>query len=158
MRPNGNEAPLVLQRRIPARRLTFSEENRIGCGDVFKHINSSALTFGICYLVLKLLVRSVWYCPEERRPGYIRHFFIIRSLDFAAVMFLCATAFFILNTKGWAATAVVTAGLILWDLLLRGIFLHLEARRLCQHSRHHNMSMRHAKRRLRRRAKQESPF
>ncbi|MEI6084316.1 MAG: hypothetical protein WCS70_08450 [Verrucomicrobiota bacterium] len=125
---------------------------------MFRYINGSALTFCISYLILKFLARSVWYRPEERRPGYLRHFFIIRSLDFVAVLSLVATTFFVLNTKGWKAAAIVTMGLILWDLLLRTCFLNLEARRLCKHSRHHGMDMRHARRRLRRRAKQESPF
>jgi len=123
-----------------------------------KEINVYAFTFGISYCLLKLLVRWVWYRPEERRPGFIRHFFVIRSLDFVAVMFLCATTFFIIIQEGWLPAGAVTAGLIAMDLLLRAIFLHLEARRVCQRSRHHHMSIRHAKSRLRRRAKQESPF
>lgn len=138
--------------------LDFSRARSKTPPSVSADVNIYALVCGIGFCLLKLMVRWVWYRPEERRPGFIRHFFIIRSLDFLAVMFLTATVFFIVNLQGWLRALIVAGGMIAFDLLLRAFFLHLEARRLCKRSRHHNMSMRHARHRLRRRARQESPF
>lgn len=115
-----------------------------------------AILAGILYCALKLLVRWVWYKPEELRPGFIRHFFVVRTLDMAAVMALLATVFFGFNLRGWRMGGLLAAGLIGYDLLLRSVFLHIEAQRLCRHSKHYNL--RGAKRKLRHRAKRESPF
>lgn len=121
-------------------------------------INLPALICAVTFMILKLLVRWVWYRPEHLRPGFLRHFFVIRALDFIAVLFFSATFFWMVNTGDWVRTLLIVLGLAAYDLLWRQFFLTVEARRLCHHSKQHHMDMKHAKHRLRRRAKQESPF
>lgn len=110
----------------------------------------------IVYLALKLLVRWVWYRPEHLRPGFLRHYFTIRALDFFAILFLCGAFFMLVNTERWLRTFLVIGGMLLYDVLLRALFLHLEARKICIRSP--RWTMKAAKRRLRRRARQETPF
>lgn len=119
-------------------------------------MNQQAMVFIGLYLILKLLVRWVWYKPEHLRPGFIRHFFVIRALDFLAILSLCATFFLLIINGELLPSLLWVASLILYDLALRSFFLWWEARRLCAQSSRWNL--RSAKRRLRHRARQESPF
>jgi len=108
------------------------------------------------YVVLKLMVRRVWFREEHLRPGYFRHWLILHSVDFSAILFLVAVFFMLLATRRLALTLLVTALLISYDLALREFFLYLEARRMCIHQP--RFTMRSAKRRLKDRKKRESPY
>ena len=120
-------------------------------------MNTYSIAFAVIYLGLKLLVRWVWFRSDTDRPAFLRHFFTIRALDFAAVLALCATFFFILiHTNNIVLGIGVIAGMIFYDITIRWMFLIIEARRICRRSDRHDM--RSAIRRLRRRAQQETPF
>ena len=108
------------------------------------------------YLVLKWMVRRVWFREEHLRPGYFRHSLILHTVDFAAILFLVAVFFLLLATHRWLLTFLAATLLISYDLALREFFLYLEARRMCvQQPR---FTMRSAKRRLKDRKKRESPY
>ena len=74
------------------------------------------------YVVLKLMVRRVWFREEHLRPGYFRHWLILHSVDFSAILFLVAVFFMLLATRRLALTLLVTALLISYDLALREFF------------------------------------
>ena len=116
----------------------------------------SVLVCVLCFLVLKLMVRRVWFREEHLRPGYLRHWLILHTVDFLAVLFLVAVFFMLLATHRWLLTAVAATLLISYDLALREFFLYLEARRMCVHQP--RFTMRSAKRRLKDRKKRESPY
>jgi hypothetical protein len=119
-------------------------------------MNQQALVFIGLYIVAKLLVRWVWFKPEHLRPGFIRHFFVIRVVDFGAILCLSAAFFFQMINGNLVHALLTTVALLAYDLGLRSLFLWIEARRICAHS--HKWTLKSAKRRLRRRARQESPF
>ena len=107
------------------------------------------------FVVLKLLVRRVWFREEHLRPGYLRHSLVIHTMDFSAILFLVAVFFLLLATHRWLLTFLAATLLISYDLALRELFLYLEARRMCiQQPR---FTMLSAKRRLKDRKKRESP-
>ena len=108
------------------------------------------------YVILKLMVRRVWFREEHLRPGYLRHWLIIHTVDFVAILFLVAVFFLMLATHRWLLTGLVATSLISYDLGLREFFLYLEARRMCIHQP--RFTMRSAKRRLKERKKRESPY
>ena len=110
----------------------------------------------LCFVVMKLLVRRVWFREEHLRPGYLRHWLILHTVDFVAILFLVAVFFMLLATHRWLLTGLVTTLLIGYDLGLREFFLYLEARRMCVHQP--RFTMRSAKRRLKDRKKRESPY
>ena len=109
-----------------------------------------------CFVVLKLLVRRVWFREEHLRPGYLRHWLVIHTVDFSAILFFVAAVIVLLNTHQWWLTLLVTTLLVGYDLGLREIFLYLEARRMCVHQPRY--TLRSAKRRLKDRKKRESPY
>ena len=82
----------------------------------------SVLVCVLCFLVLKLMVRRVWFREEHLRPGYFRHSLILHTVDFLAVLFLVAVFFMLLATHRWLLTAVAATLLISYDLALREFF------------------------------------
>ena len=105
------------------------------------------------FLCLKLIARRVWYRQEHLRPGYLRHPFILQTVDLVANLFLVAIIFLMLNTDRWLLTLLLTAGLIGCDYGLCQLFLYWEARRICAHSP--EWSLRSAKQRIQKRLKRE---
>ena len=106
------------------------------------------------FISLKFLARRVWYRQEHLRPGYLRHSFILHTIDLMANLAGVAAFFLMLNTYRWLLTLALIACLAGFDYALCRFFLYLEARRICKHSP--DWSMRSAKHRVRERIKRET--
>ena len=112
------------------------------------------IVIGALYFATKLLVRWWWFRPTYLRPGFVRHNEALRTLDLMAVVELLATFFLMVNSFSLKLTIVITAGMLAYDVMLRGFFLHLEVRRMCAASS--KWSYRQARRRVRSRARRSS--
>lgn len=119
-------------------------------------VDTAATVFIGGYLVLKVVARSVWYRAEHERPGFLRHYFVIRTLDLLAILCFLGASFMLINGPKLWRSLLIIAGLFGLDVFLKNLFLNIEARRLCAHKHHGDLKS--AKRRLRRRARQESGF
>lgn len=100
------------------------------------------------------MVRRVWYRKEYARPSYLRHMFVIRTVDLCAWLFLGAAFFLMLNTGHVMRTLVVTTMLLGYDVFLNRFFLNFEARRIC--AKTPGLTLDSAKRRLLERIKHET--
>ncbi len=116
-------------------------------------IKLAALVCIVCYAALRFMVWRVWYKKDHSRPGYFRHMSIINTVDLFSWLLLIAAFFMMLCTGNWWRTLLMTAVLGLYDYLLRRLFLHLEARRIC--AQQPDWSIRSAKRRILQRIERE---
>jgi hypothetical protein len=85
------------------------------------------------------------------RPGFIRHNEAVRTFDMIAVLALIGLFFFLINTSSLPKTLLVTTVLLVYDFILRAIFLHLETKRICATSP--KWRYREARRRVRNRVR-----
>ena len=82
------------------------------------------------YAIAKAYVRFWLYRPVYERPPFGRHNETLRLVELAAVLALIASFFFLINIARLSSTCLIIGGLLLYDGLLRQLFMTMEIRRL----------------------------
>ena len=87
---------------------------------------------GLCifYVLVKAFVRFWLFRPVNERPAPARNNEVLRVLDLGASLVLIGIFFLLANQVSMVKAAMLVAGLVVYDGIIRRCFLELEVRRL----------------------------
>ena len=124
------------------------------CGDEYRleiNLLMGALHEGIAKDLAGALRELGFAVTEAADLDKLRLDEAVRTFDMIAVLALIGLFLFLINTSSLPKTLLVTAALLVYDFILRAIFLHLEAKRICAASP--KWRYREARRRVRNRVR-----
>ncbi len=106
----------------------------------------------VFFLVGKTYARYYLYQPVSARPAITRSNEALKTIDLAAWAALIGGFFFTFNPDRPFRAITIAGGLVLYDIVIRQMFLRIEIHRIQRQSPDRKWRYRDARRRVRRRA------